>query len=398
MATGISTLGRALQQIELIQMQQGRLNDLNTQLATGKKTQSLSGLGTDMLTSNRARADIRTIQTYQTNISQANTRIEQMLNSVDEFKEQAKNFADVLAGFMAEGNHQKGEVVYYDDPLTPEIENTPIGMTSAEPGNGLQTVTDMADSLFEFMGNLLNSRQGERYIFAGAETQNPPFNDNGVLGASVSTLLTSWKSETITTDQLISDFQDRTATAGNPDALTDTVVGYSSAVASGSAKDVFVRVDDGQELEYTALANETGFRDVMVALSVFRNENLPPIVDAYTSSTFPAPPDANGAPGETNDEMQENFFAMVGSLSTMVTNAIDSIDSTRNRLETTRVQMEETRQKHANDKALFDNIIGDVEDADINEVAVRINALQLNLEASLTITGRVQQLSLVNFI
>jgi len=396
--TGISSLGRALEQIELIQSQQVRLSDLNTQLATGKKTQQLSGLGTDYLTSNRARVDIKTIETYQTNIVQADTRIEQMLRSVEEFQAQAENFADALAGFIAQGNHQQGEIVYYDDPLTPEIENTAVGSTSSEPDVALNTVIDMADSLFGFMEDLLNTRQGDRYIFGGAETQERPFTDNGVLDAAVSTLVTSWKDGTISTDDLVADFRERTATDGNPDALTDSVIGYSAALSSGEVKDIFVRVDDTLEVKYTALANESGFRDVMAALSFFRNENTPPILDAYETSAYPAGPDVSGAPGDTNEEMQNNFYQVFGELSNMVTVALDDIDQTRFRLETARVQMNETNEKHRQEVALFNNIIADIEEADINEVAVQINSLQLNLNASLTITSRIQQLSLVNFI
>lgn len=396
--TGISTLGRALEQIELIQSQQSRINDLSVQLATGQRTQRLSGLGTEYLPSNRARIEISTIETYQTNIVQANTRIEQMLRSIEEFQAQAENFADALSGFVTEGTHQNGEVIYYDDPLTPEIENIPVGMSTADPDVDLATITDMANNLYDFMVDLLNTRQGDRFIFGGSETQDQPYKDNGVLDAAVSTLVTSWKSGTITTDDLIADFRDRTTANGNTDALTDSVMGYSAALSSGEVRDIFVRVDDSSEVKYTALANEQGFRDVMAALSFFRNENTPPVVDAYTTSTYPAPPDVQGAPGDTNEEMQENFYRVFGELSNMVTVALDEIDQTRFRIETARVQIDETNQKHRQEVELFDNIIADIEEADINEVAVKINSLQLNLNASLTITSRIQQLSLVNFI
>ena len=396
--TGISSLGTALQQIELIQSQQIRLSDLSTQLATGQRTQELSGLGTDFLASNRARVDIRTIETYQSNIIQADTRIEQMLRSIEEFQAQAENFADALAGFTAQGGHQRGETVFFDDPLTPEVENIAVGSTSSEPDVDFAALIDLADNLFEFAGDLLNTRQGGRYVFGGAETQEPPFNNNGVLDAAVSTLVTAWKGGTISTEELIADFRDRSATDGNPDALSDSVIGYSAALSSGEVRDVFVRVDDTVEVNYTALANESGFRDVIAALSFFRNENTPPILDAYETTTFPGAPDVNGAPGTTNEEQQDNFFQVFGELSNLVTVALDEIDQTRFRLETARVQISETNERHRQEVALFNNIIADIEEADINEVAIQINALQLNLNASLTITSRIQQLSLVNFI
>ena len=82
----------------------------------------------------------------------------------------------------------------------------------------------------------------------------------------------------------------------------------------------------------------------------------------------------------------------------MVTDAIDQIDQQRFKLENARARINEIMRNHEQEQSILQETISTVEDVDINEVAVKLNALQLQLEASYGVTARVQQLSLVNFI
>lgn len=396
--TGVSTLGQALRQIENIKFQQTQFSNLSTQLATGKKTQAFSGLKTNALTSMRARDGVESLQVYTDNILKADIRINLMLKTIEEYQAQSENIADTLLNFVQEGAHQKGDDVIYDDPLTTEIEEIFVGKTSAESDVDLQNVQSQAENLFDFMIDLLNTKNGDRYVLAGSDSFTKPINDSGTLDAAVSTLITSWKTGAITTDELIADINDRDALSGNPDAITDTIIGYSAALSSGNTGDVFVRVDDNKELKYTALANEDPFRDVMVGLAVLKNADLPPIMDVYEDGVYPGIPDALGAPGADKEEMQGNFYQLYNEIVRMVVNAIDDVDKVRFRLETTRAQMQETKEKQVIQKNLLLTTIADVEDADVNEVAVRLQAVQTQLETSYSITAIASQLSLVNFL
>ena len=230
------------------------------------------------------------------------------------------------------------------------------------------------------------------------EALTPPLHDTGTLDAAVSTLLTSWKNGTITTDQLLADIRDRTATAGNPDALTDSVIGYSAPLSAGNAGRVFVRVDDDSELEYTVHANEDPFRDILVALSFLKNESFPPIADTYEDGVFPGTPDVQGAPGYTLAQQQESFYTLYNELTEMVSRSLDEIDNIRFDMEGVRVSMNETKEFHVDQKNLFQSIVSGIEDADTNDVALKLNTLQVQLEATFRVTALVSQLSLVNFI
>ncbi len=396
--TGISTLGQALRQIESLNSQNLLFSKLSMQMSTGKKTQFYSGLNTDALTSVRSRTELSSIEVYTNNILRADTTLGLTVTNVEEFQEQVKNFSGTLIGLLKEGSHQLGDDVRYDDPATQNEESTIVGNTSSKLDADLTSVINHAKNLYGFLGELLNTKEGDHYLFAGADILEKPFNDTGTLDAALNTLITSWKNGTITTDELIADIRDGTALSGNPDAITDTTIGYSASLSNGSAGDIFIRADDDSEFKYTTLANEESFRNVIVALAVIKNENLPPIVDVYEDGVYPGVPDAKGAPGATAEEQQQNFYKLYSAISQMVSDSIDGIDQIRFRIETTRVQMNETKQTHIDQRELLLNTVSNVEDVDVNEVAVKLTTLQTQLEASYRVTALTQRLNLVSFL
>ncbi|MGH1378534.1 MAG: flagellin [Alphaproteobacteria bacterium] len=396
--SGVSTLGQALRQIEHLNSQQVLFSDLSSQLSTGKKTQFYSGLGTDALTSVRSRTEISSIDVYIGNIARADTTLSLTLTAVSEFQAQSEKFSSTLVGLVKEGSHQVGQEVRYDDPATINVEDTIVGNTSAKVDADMQAVFDHAENLYGFLGELLNTKEGDRYLLAGADSSQQPFSDTGTLDASINTLLDDWKNGAITTDELIADLTDGTALNGNPDAITDSAIGFSDSLSNGTAGNVFVRADESSELKYTTLANEDSFRNVMVALAVLKNENLPPVVDVYENGTYPGVADAQGAPGATAEEQQENFYKLFNAMNQVVSESIDEVDQVRFRMETVRAQMDETKTSHVNQKNLLLDTVSSVEDVDTNEVSVRITTLKTQLEASYSVTSLLQGLSLAKYI
>ncbi len=396
--TGVSTLGQALRQIENLNRQQVQLGTLSTQLATGKKTQSYAGLNVDALTSVRSRTALTSISVYINNIQRADTIMGLTVSAVEEFQQQTEEFSDTLVSFLHEGDHQIGDKVYYDDPATEEVETIIVGNTSGELDTDFGSVIQHSKNLFTFLGELLNTKEGDRFLFAGADGGTQPYNDTGTLEAAVGNLLTDWKSGAITTDELISDLFDRESTTANANAINDATIGYSSSLSNGTAGNVFVRASENSEFKYTALANEDSFRDIMVMLAVMSNEAFPPIVDVYEDGVYPGTPDQKGAPGATADEQKENFYDLFDQMARRVNESIDDIDEVRFRIESVRVQMNETLESHIDQRELLQNTVSEVEDVDTNEVAVRITTLKTQLEASYQVTALTQNLTLANFL
>lgn len=400
----VSTLGTALDQIDRLKVLQSDFSLLSYQLATQKKTDKFSGLGSDLLVSKRARASFKSMEVYQNNITLANNRIEQSLTSLNEFRKQSENLRAFLISFSKESPHQAGDVIRQDDPGTPLVtETTTIGMSSGEMDLDYQTMVNFADNMYDFLVDLVNRQDGDRYLFAGADALNKPFSDNGTLDAHMSTAISNWKDETspnnISTTQFIADLRDRNATGANPDAFTDTIVGYNSSLASGNTGKVSARINDITEVDYTALANNEGIRDILVAVTLLKNENLAPIADVYAEPyTFGDAPIQNGAPGATMDEQLANFNAVFQEISNMVSEGLRKIDEDIIKLETARVRLNEAAQINREQINVAKSIISDAEDVDLNEVATKITSLQTTLEASYRVTALMQEMSLVNFI
>lgn len=406
--TGVSTLGQALGQIDRIKEIQNQFQTLNFQLSTGKKTDRFSGLGADILTDKRSRADVKALETYNTNITKAQRRIDLMLNAVNEFREQAQTLYSTFVQFSKVSTHQEGEVVKYDDPLTPLVdEGIRVGQTSGEMDFEFLNMQELATDIYDIMYDLLNTQEGERYLLAGADTTTQPITDNGALDTAISVQINSWKTGVISTDNLIADLRQRDAVGtGNLDAINDTIVGYSASLTAGNAGDVFVRVDERTEIKYTALASDQSFRDIMVAAAYIKSGSLGPIADVYAEPYTLGDPvlnDANGnplngAPGATVEEQKENFFAVFTALLTTVEQALENVDKVRFDLEAKKARLDQVQTQNTFEKTSLTNLISDIEGVDISEVAVKITSLQTSLEASYSVTSRVLQLSLVNFL
>jgi flagellar hook-associated protein 3 FlgL len=393
--TGVSTLGQALAQMERLKAMNLQFSNLATQLSTGRKTQVFSGLGNDVVTSERARASFKSLDTYIANITHADRRIQLTSSAISEFRAQAQNFAHALVAFSQESAHQQGDVVTYDDPLTTQVETTQLGFTSDQPDVDLRTLQSLAESIYGFLVELINRKDGERYMLAGADNLNSPLTDTGSLGAAINSLLDDWRGGVIDNDQLISGLHSRDATQ-DPNAITDTTVGYSPALANGTARGVFVRIDDNSEIDYTALANDQSFRDIIVAISWFKSGNLGPIADQVDPDTLAVV--TEGAPGDDVAEMKENFYAVFNNMTAMLNQALDNLEAVEFKIESARARITETKLDHQQQKNVLLGAISDVENINIDEVAVKLNALQIQMDASYRITARMQELSLVNFL
>lgn len=394
--TGISTLGQALDQIERVKQQQAAFADLSLQLTSGKKTPIFAGLGSDVLTSQRARADIKSIDTYVSNIINGDRRIKIATSAIATFKKHAQDFASALVGFKQQGTHQLGEKVYDGSTPLPGIE---VGSTSASPDTELRTLQNIASSIFSAVSSLLNTQDGDTYVFGGAESTLKPFEDKGTLDSALSAQIAAWKAGTITTNGLIADLSDRIATGGNADALTDTIVGYNAPLSANAAGKTYVRISQTTQVDYTALANDSSFRDIMVAAACVKNATLGPVVDVYASTdAYPSVPVTQGAPGSTVQEMKENFYKVLNTLSASVNKAIDGLDALSAKLANAGVRINQVKDDHIVDKTILENTVSDIEDADPNVVAVKLTNLQTRIEASFRITALTQQLSLANYI
>jgi len=343
----ISTLGQQKTQVALLKSMQMQLSTLQNQVATQKKSQLLKGLGTDVIVTKRARADTQKIDTYLQNIDRANNRVNQMMLGLQTVQTQVKDVVDSVVN-----QTQKGEVE-------------------------LDFIRRLAENSYDFIIDALNMKDGDAYIFSGTDAGTKPFIENGTIDAYFGNLNAEWLAGTLPiTPPNTTIAQEYIARYKN---IPDSILGYSGSLQD--AKQVYVRADDTVELNYTVLANNQAFKDVIAAVNALKNIG-----------------DLDTAPGATESEKRDNFFAVFNDIAATLTKSLDKIDNERFKLGTVQVQLQRVKEEHVYEKNVLANTIGRIEDVDMNEVALKVTRLQTQLEASYQVTAIVSRLTLANFI
>ncbi|MBN8520457.1 MAG: hypothetical protein J0L77_00980 [Alphaproteobacteria bacterium] len=371
----VSTLGAALDQISRLKVQQGQVDLLTMQIATGKKTQSFEGLGVEVLLSKRARADVGALDTYINNIKNTDRRIKLMMNGIEDIQEQARTILNSFVTAVQEGDF-------------PDF----------------QTMKDLTGNVSKFIIDTINLQDGDRYLYAGADSANKPVTDTGLfesfLGEFVpdesdltnpplvaSGVIGQWGDGSITTSQFIASYR----------GVNETLLGYSPNMVDNQSGSVFVRVDDKSEFNYTVLADSPGIKEILTALKVF--ENLPPPEYAPGALNDPAATTfANDTPPFPPREKQDNFYQVLNDLTQYLGAAIDKLDGEQFRLSQVQAQITRVKVSHEEDINSLKSVISSVEDVDLTEAATKINQLQISLEASFRVTALVSQLTLANFL
>ncbi len=372
--TGISNLGRAIDQIARLKTQQFTLDNLSTQVATGKKTQQYSGLGTDILRTKRARADINKLEQYSDNIKNGQRRIQLMTGAIEQMKLQAGNVANALTVAPQGGEYKDFE-----------------------------TTKQLATDVYDYIIDLMNSKDGERYIFAGSDSSIKPIDDNNLfdtfLGTfryddadlvtpdQVSGFIGEWGSGAITTEEFIDAYH-------NTD---ENILGYSEALVSGTTGNVRIRVDENSDFNYTVLANNPAMKDLVIALGVLKD--MPPPEHAPGALNDPnVPLTAQETPPFPSEERQENFYAVINDIAAMMVEAIDELDQQQYSLSLVEAQTESIQEQYVYQTNALQNTIGEIEDVDLTDTIAKLQQVQLGLEASYSVTALIADLSLVNFL
>lgn len=353
MGISISTIGQTIDNNARLKTIQAQLFELQTQLTSGKKARDYAGLGIEAIGSQRARDSLSHIDTYLNNIDIGTTRVKQMDQSIAEFRDQAKNAIQFMAT-----ERQKGEV-------------------------DLTQINEFADSTLDYVRSLLNTRDGDRYLFSGADAFNPPMNDTGAHGTYMTSLFDQWQAGTITTDQLLS----------SATTTPDTTMGYSASLSSGLTRGVFVRADVDTDVNYTIYGNDQAIKDVLNVLALTK------AIDLDKVATDPGdPPGTKTAPGSTNQEQKDNFFELYEALIKKAEDAFGELDKQQQNMQRVELRLRDIGDGHKADKATLEDTLAQIEDADTTDVAVKINSLQVQLSAAYQVTARLGQLSLTQFL
>lgn len=312
------------------------LNDLQRQIATQKKHDTISGFGTDAAEVQRLRTDSDDISAYIDTIDRTRLRGRIMTESLTEITRIAREVAE---SFTLQT--QNGEV-------------------------DIEAIRTVAQQNLIYLQDLINTKHGDAFVFAGNDSTSAPFDNEILLNNNMQNEITDWLAAGQTPAQLITDVN----------GFSGNNLGYSTAL--GASGDVFAKIDVNVEVNYTVKADVSSLQDIVRFVALAANLQYPdPAVDIATDS---------------------EFHQIADEIANGLTNAARDLDDENYNLANKVKLMENIQNRHIQDNETLKEIISSTEDADTTEVLVALQALQTQMQASFQATNVINRLSLVNFL
>lgn len=165
------------------------------------------------------------------------------------------------------------------------------------------------------------------------------------------------------------------------DGTSTTVNWYTGEDAAGRARDtVQAKVDDGTVASYGAQANEEGFVNLVRSLAGMT-------VEEYPDSDPNAPLRYNAMNQRQHERLSEANNDNPGAIE-VVSLELGIAKST----------IGQAKERHETTNAQLETMLAEIEEAPVEEVAMKLMSLRTRLQASYQTTAMVSQLTLVNYV
>ena len=332
--SGVSDISSRLSQQFLLQMLRGKVDEAQQQASSGKKSTTMSGLGAN------GAAQALSLRA-QSNLFTAYT--DNLSNAKTRFA-----IMDTAIGSVTDSAR---DVL---STLRSQLQDT-------SPKASIISESVKAN-LSDFVSKL-NTQFNGRYVFSGDDLGTAPLNNPAAANSSMATLVSGWLAGTPTAASVAS------AARG----VSGTALGYSSSsLMSGS---VTTRGDDSTDIDLTLRAHESGFSDIMRGMAIISN-----------------------LPQPTNATEQKNYWAVVNGAIKLLDEGAAAVDQTQGVLGARARNVDDLLTQHSQNQAAYETYIGDVEDVDAADAAIKFQSLQTQLQTSYSIIGQLKNLSLVNYL
>lgn len=372
-----------------------RVSDLQVQLATGQKSQTYAGISREALR----------LVTLETSRTQA----DQYINNIDKTQQRLKLMENSMEAI---------------DSLAREFRQT-LNSALTAPESAGRDLTKLAADMRQMTVDLLNSSDGQSYLFGGTRTDRPPVDLSGyssisLIQADGVTVDAAFYEDYYTQvqgnalpfaqgsfyEQIYFD-KNGVAPAGplpaDPDSPTLTeftaedpdlweyyvdrldsaemLAGPKADYYRGNDQANVVRADRNLELDYDVRADLPAFQQILAAFDAVAN--LPT--------------------GDANDPFQREVIAKArsmldGALSPPAGAGFDGLEQIRVRTSSLHQSVEAIRERHERFSAYAEGAAEEIEGIDKVDVIVRLQSDQQALEASYAVLARLQSLSLLDFI
>jgi len=348
--TRVSTLAQSTLLTSYTLGTQSRIADTQVQLATGQKAQRYSGIAPDASRLLNLETQRDAAKTYAASITTVQTRLKLMIQGLESVEEAAQDMKSLMT--------------------------STINTQAAYDGQ----IWNQADNMLKHIQDVLNTQDDSGFLFAGARRDTAPVD------------------LTYATINAAPPFP--AAPAGGPPPLTPAppltltqIDQIAAAYYSGSttASDLSVRISDNvAPVSYGVTADQDGFKFLIAGLHLVRqaNSNYP---NAPTS-----PADVDQAYLQAGLELISK--AIDGGATANYPATAQGLRQIAGEAAATYAVLDTTLERHTRFIGYAETAIGNIEQVDTAEAAVKLNADQLTLQASLSTLARLSDISLLNYL
>lgn len=329
--------------IRLLNLQLARQNQ---QLASGRYADGLIGVSQRALELGQLKSELGTVNNYMSGVQTVQNRVNLYALTIEEI---------IDIGTEAQETMIKNRDTFFATTSAPRVQ---------------------ANVLLDRIGSLLQTKDGDRFLFAGTNYTDNPIN------GQISNLPTAYPAgdvPNVNYTAYTAVTVPVTFPAGNYAADTDFYMN-PTATAPGTYDDFYdttgttLYSDDSEQISYGVSAGEAGFQRLIDSIIRFRDATA----DITTNSA--------------------NYQLRVDDARSQLSTALAELKSIASRNGYKQQQLNEIVDRHNRSIDVLKTRIGRIENADISEVSVNIKNLQTSLEASYVITRDSLSLSLVNYL
>ncbi len=241
----------------------------------------------------------------------------------------------------------------YDQSMTgmEKVAALASSLTNTSPSYNPDTNNSTAEQIKGFMQQVsfyLNQQVGDRYIFSGTRYGTVPVTDITALP-----LLNTGSSTALVADPVLPDY--------DTDAPANDATAYIQDQVS---------IDTTQKLQYGITSTQDSFQQLILGLRF-----------AYSA---------------TQD--QANYSALMSTARDLINDGLSGMRAIHSDLAASQDILNNVQTRHNSGISDAKNEIGDIQNVDVNEVAVKITTYKTQLEASYAATAQMTQLTILNYL
>ena len=315
------------------------LDQLTTQVSTGLVSQTYAGLGSAAAVSLNLNPQIAALQTWQNNINQAASGMQVTQTAMTQIQQ-------IAANFLAQ---------------TGNLEGTDASEVDSVAASAQQALVQVA--------GLLDTQDGNAYVFAGQDSSNPPVPDPD-------SILSSGFYTQIAAQVGLLGTQGAAATTANTLVIGGSNAPGLSPFGQGQTASVGLLASANSAVTSTGVGTtSTGsyMRDLMTALAT---------IGAMSSS-------------QTGDA---GFTTLVQSTNATLTGAVSAMAEDVGVLGNTQTNLTTAQTTMSDTATALTTQVGDVQDVDVAQAMSNLSLVQTQLQGSYQVIAAMSGLSLVKFL